>query len=136
MELATAMETVRRQHRAVLATRRSDGSPQMSPVMTSVDDRGRVLVSTRATAFKVRNIERDPTVWLCVLPDEFFGDWLQLRGRCEVITLPAAMDLLESYYRSVAGEHPDWDEYRRAMEKEQRVILRVTPDQAGPDRSG
>ncbi|MFB9906508.1 PPOX class F420-dependent oxidoreductase [Allokutzneria oryzae] len=136
MDLEVARGIVREQHHAVLATLRGDGSPQMSPVTASVDDAGRVVVSTRETAFKVRNLRRDPRAWLCVLPDGFFGRWIQVSGPVEIVELPEAMDGLIEYYRSVSGEHPDWDEYREAMRSERRVLLRVTLENAGPDRSG
>jgi PPOX class probable F420-dependent enzyme len=136
MDLDEAREVVREQHRAVLATIRNDGSPQLSPVLVAVDDEGRALVSTRETAMKVRNLRRDPRLWLCVLPDGFFGRWVQLEGRAEIVSLPDAMDGLVDYYRRTAGEHDDWDDYRAAMQREKRVLVRVTLTRAGPDRSG
>jgi PPOX class probable F420-dependent enzyme len=136
MDLDEARAVVREQHHAVLATMRRDGTPQMSPVAAGVDEAGRVLVSSRETAFKVRNLRRDPRAWLCVLPDGFYGRWVQVEGRVEVVSLPEAMAGLEDYYRRVAGEHPDWDDYREAMTREQRVLLRIELDRAGPDRSG
>jgi PPOX class probable F420-dependent enzyme len=136
MDLNEARAVVREQPRAVLATLRGDGTPQMSPVLVAVDDEGRVLVSTRETALKVRNLRRDPRLWLCVLSDGFFGRWIQLEGRAEIVGLPDAMDGLVDYYRRLSGEHDDWDDYRAAMERERRVLLRVRLDRAGPDRSG
>jgi PPOX class probable F420-dependent enzyme len=136
MDLDEAREVVREQHRAVLATIRNDGSPQLSPVLVALDDEGRALVSTRETAMKVRNLRRDPRLWLCVLPDGFFGRWVQLEGRAEIVSLPDAMDGLVDYYRRTAGEHDDWDDYRAAMQREKRVLVRVTLTRAGPDRSG
>jgi PPOX class probable F420-dependent enzyme len=135
MELDEARAVVAEQHRAVLATMRQDGTPQMSPVVVGLDDQGRLVVSSRTRAFKVRNARRDPRVWVCVLPDAFFGRWVQIEGEAEVVELPEAMELLVDYYRTVSGEHPDWDEYRASMEKEQRVVLRITPTRAGPDQS-
>jgi len=131
-----AREFLRTHHRAVLATRRSDGGPQLSPVLATVDEDGRVLISTRETAVKTRNLRRDNRASLCVFNDGFFGDWVQAEGTAEVISLPEAMELLVSYYRSVAGEHPDWADYRAAMERDKRVIVRVTITRAGPDISG
>jgi PPOX class probable F420-dependent enzyme len=136
MDLDEARDVVRQQSHAVLATLRSDGTPQMSPVLVAVDDAGDVLVSTRETALKVRNLRRDPRLWLCVLPDGFFGRWIQVEGRAEIVPLPEAMDGLVDYYRRVSGEHDDWDDYRAAMERERRVLVRVALDRAGPDRSG
>jgi PPOX class probable F420-dependent enzyme len=136
MDINAALDYVRTQHHAVLATLKSDGTPQLSPVTVGVDDDGYVVISTRQPAYKVRNIRRDPRVWLCGLPDAFFGGWVQIDGTAEIVELPAAMDGLVAYYRSISGEHPDWDEYRAAMERDQRVLLRITPVKAGPNVSG
>ncbi|HLQ54673.1 MAG TPA: PPOX class F420-dependent oxidoreductase [Streptosporangiaceae bacterium] len=136
MDLDTARKFLRAHHRAVLATSRADGRPQLSPVTATVDDDGRVLISTREAAIKTRNLRRDPRASLCVLNDGFFGEWIQVEGTAEIVPLPAAMDILVSYYRSVAGEHPDWADYRAAMERDRRVIARVTITRAGPDVSG
>jgi PPOX class probable F420-dependent enzyme len=136
MDLDKAREVIREQHRAVLATIRTDGTPQMSPVLVALDDEGRVLVSTRETALKVRNLRRDPRLWLCVLPDGFFGRWIQVEGSAEIVSLPDAMDGLVDYYRRISGEHENWDDYREAMQRERRVLLRVALVRAGPDRAG
>jgi PPOX class probable F420-dependent enzyme len=136
MEISDAQDYLRRNHRAVLATVRRDGRPQLSPVTVAVDETGQVIISTREPAMKVRNVRRDPRVSLVAFPDRFFGDWVQVEGTAEIVELPAAMELLVAYYRSVSGEHPDWDDYRAAMQRDQRVILRFAIDRAGPDVSG
>jgi PPOX class probable F420-dependent enzyme len=136
MDVDAALEFIGSQHHAVLATLKTDGTPQLSPVTVGVDDGGRVVISTRQGAYKVRNIRRDPRVWLCALPDQFFGGWLQIEGTAEILELPAAMEGLVDYYRRISGEHPDWDEYRAAMERDQRVLLRITVTKAGPTVSG
>jgi PPOX class probable F420-dependent enzyme len=131
-----AQDFLRAHHRAVLATTRSDGRPQLSPVTATVDDDGRVLISTREAAIKTKNLTKDPHASLCVLTDGFFGEWVQADGTAEIVRLPEAMDLLVDYYRRAAGEHPDWDSYREAMRQERRVMLRITITRAGPDASG
>jgi PPOX class probable F420-dependent enzyme len=136
MDINAALDFVRTQHNAVLGTLKSDGTPQLSPVTVGVDDDSHVMISTRQTAYKVRNIRRDPRVWLCAFPDKFYGGWVQIEGTAEIVELPAAMDGLVSYYRTISGEHPDWDDYRAAMERDQRVLLRITIAKAGPDVSG
>lgn len=136
MEIDEAIEYVRRNHHAVLATLKQDGSPQLSPVTVGVDGDDRVIISTRQTAYKVRHVRRDPRVWLCVFPDGFYGRWVQLAGTAEIVELPAAMDGLIRYYRDISGEHPDWDDYRAAMERDQRLLLRIAVSKAGPDVSG
>jgi len=136
MELDDARDFIRDHHHAVMVTRRRDGSPQLSPVTCGVDDEGLVVVSTRETAMKTKNLRRDPSVSLCVVSDGFYGQWVQVDGRATVVSLPEAMDGLVHYYRSLSGEHPDWDDYRSAMERERRVLVRIALDRAGPDRSG
>ena len=136
MDLERARAYVRERHHAVLCTLKADGTPQLSPVAAGVDADGRIVVSSRETAYKVRHLRRDPRVWLCVFPDEFYGEWVQLEGRTEVVSLPDALPGLEQYYRDVSGEHPDWADYRAAMVAERRVLLRIDLTRAGPDRSG
>jgi PPOX class probable F420-dependent enzyme len=136
MDVERARTFVRENHRAVMVTRRAGGDAQLSPVLCSVDAEGRIGVSTREAAMKVRNLRRDPRVSLCVLNDGFFGEWIQIDGTAEIVSLPEAMEPLVEYYRSLAGEHPDWDDYRAAMERERRVIVRIDIERAGPDRSG
>jgi len=136
MEIDEALEYARRNHHAVLATLKQDGSPQLSPVTVGVDGDGHVIISTRQTAYKVRHVRRNPRVWLCVFPDGFYGRWVQLEGTADIVELPEAMDGLIAYYRDISGEHPDWDDYRAAMERDQRLLLRVSVAKAGPDVSG
>jgi PPOX class probable F420-dependent enzyme len=132
-----AVELIRTQHRAVMATTRSDGGVQMSPLVVGVDDDGTLVVSSRETAMKVRNLARRPWASLCVFPDSFFGGrWVQVEGPVAIEHLPEAMEGLVRYYRGVAGEHPDWDDYRRAMAEERRVLLRMRVERAGPSREG
>ena len=136
MDVEQATEFLRAHHRAVLATSRADGRPQLSPVLCVPDDEGRILISTREGALKTRNLRRDPRASLCAFTDGFFGEWVQVEGDAEIISLPDAMDLLVDYYRRVAGEHSDWADYRAAMARDRRVIVRITPTRAGPNVSG
>jgi PPOX class probable F420-dependent enzyme len=136
VELDRARDFIRKHHRAVMVTFHADGRAQTSPVTCGVDDDGYVIVSTRETAAKVRNLERDPRTTLCVFTDGFFGDWVQVEGRAEIIHLPEAMERLVDYYRGISGEHPDWDDYRAAMERDRRVLVRVALTRAGPDVHG
>jgi PPOX class probable F420-dependent enzyme len=136
MDIDKALDYVRVNHKAVLATLKQDGTPAQSPITVGVDDEGHVVISTRQTAYKVRHVRRDPRVWLCVLPERFYGDWVQLEGTAEIVDLPEAMDGLVDYYRGISGEHPDWDDYRAAMVREQRCLLRITIGKAGPNVSG
>ena len=135
MDIDRAIDFMRDQHRAILATRRSDGGPQLSPVAATVDDDGRVLISTRETAVKAKNLARDPRASLCVMSDGFYGQWIQVDGTAEIIHLPDALELLVDYYRRISGEHPDWTEYRSAMQRDQRLIVRISIQRAGPDIS-
>jgi PPOX class probable F420-dependent enzyme len=136
VELDRARDFLRRHHHAVMHTFRADGSPQLSPVATTVDGDGFAIVSTRETSVKVTNLERDPRTSLCVFPDGFFGEWIRVDGTARILRLPDALEPLVDYYRRVAGEHDDWDDYRRAMHTERRVLLRIALSDAGPDVSG
>ncbi len=135
MDIDRAREFVRRHHHAVLATRTPDGI-QQSPVLVAVDDEGRFIVSSRETAYKTKNVRRDPWVQACLFTDRFFGTWYVVEGEADVLSLPDAMEPLVDYYRRAAGEHDDWDAYRADMERERRVLIRITPTRAGPDRMG
>ena len=127
---------LRPRHRAVLTTHRADGSLQLSPVSCGVDALGRVVVSTYPQRAKVVNARRDPRVSLCVLSDDFDGAWVQVDGQADVLDLPEALDPLVEYFRSISGEHPDWDDYRAAMQRQGKVLLRVTIDRWGPVATG
>jgi PPOX class probable F420-dependent enzyme len=131
-----AREFVARNHRAVLITRRSSGGLQTSPVLVGVDGEGMLVISTREGAYKTRNLRRDPNAVLCVFSDRFFGPWIQVEGTAQIVSLPEAMDGLVDYYRRISGEHPDWDDYRRAMQQQKRVLVRVSIDTVGPTRAG
>jgi PPOX class probable F420-dependent enzyme len=131
-----ALEFIRHNGRAVLATRRRDGSPQLSPVLAVVDAQSRVVISTRETAIKTVNLRRNPHASVCVMSERFFGEWHTVDGSVEIVSLPEAMEPLVDYYRRSVGEHPDWDDYRRAMERERRVLLRLTVERSGPTTEG
>jgi PPOX class probable F420-dependent enzyme len=131
-----AREFVASNHRAVLITHRSSGGLQTSPVLVGVDDEGKAVISTREAAYKTRNLRRDPTAVLCVLSDAVFGRWMQIVGTAQIVSLPEAMAGLVDYYRRISGEHPDWDDYRRAMEDQHRVLVRISIDAVGPADAG
>ena len=136
MNIDQARDFLKSNHRAVLTTYRQDGRLQMSPVIVSVDESGYVIMSTRETAYKTLNMRRDPRVSLCVFEDKFFGDWIQVDGTAEINSLPEALEDLVIYYRTVVGEHPDWADYRAAMVRERRVLVRIAVERVGPDRKG
>lgn len=136
MDIADALAYCRENHHSVLVTRKRNGDPQPSPVVHGVDEQGRVVISTREPAYKVRNLRRDPRATLCALPDSFTGRWLTVEGTVEIVSLPDAMERLVALYRQIRGEHPDWDDFRQAMERERRVVLALTPERAGPDVAG
>ncbi|MBJ6639377.1 PPOX class F420-dependent oxidoreductase [Streptomyces sp. DHE7-1] len=133
---AELLDFVRPRHRAVLLTRRTDGSPQGSPLTCGVDDSGRIVASTYPERAKTRNARRDARVSLIVLSDDWNGPWVQIDGTAEVIDAPDSVEPLVEYYRNIAGEHPDWDEYREAMRKQGKSIIRVTPERWGPVATG
>ncbi len=127
---------LRARSHALLMTRRAGGEPQLSPVTCGVDPEGRVVVATYPQRAKVVNARREPRVSLCVLSDDFDGPWVQLDGAAEVLAGSAALEPFVDYYRSISGEHPDWDEYRAAMVRQGKVLLRVTVERWGPIATG
>jgi PPOX class probable F420-dependent enzyme len=136
MDVADALAFLRANHNGVIATTRSDGSTQMSPITVGVDSEDRVVVSSRETAYKVRQLRARPRAALCAFTERFIGDWVQVEGPVEVLSMPDALEPLVDYYRDISGEHPDWDEYRRVMVEDQRVLIRMTVERAGPTLSG
>ena len=135
MDASTGLDYVRDNSRAVLATTLQDGTPQMSPVTLAVVN-DEIVMSTRETAFKVHQLRRNPRAYLCVFPDKWLGRWVHLTCDTEVVSQPDAMELLVAYYRTLQGDHPDWDDYRRAMREDQRCIVKFSILKAGPDRQG
>ena len=127
---------VRPRHKGVLVTTRNDGMPQLSPVTMGVDPDGRVVVSSYPERAKVVNLRRRPQASVLVLSDEFNGEWVQVDGTAEVLDLPDALEPLVEYFRTISGEHPDWDEYRRAMVEQGKVLLRISIDRWGPISRG
>ncbi len=137
MDIAQAQSFLSKHHHGVLVTRKRDGNLQMSPVSPAVDAKGRVIISSRETAFKIKNLRRNPHTSLCVFTEAFHGlGWVQVDGKAEVISLPEAMELLMDWHRRVKGEHQNWDEYKNTMEKQRRVILRIEIESAGPRQKG
>jgi PPOX class probable F420-dependent enzyme len=136
VELAELLEFVRPRHHMILITTRRSGGPQASPVTGGVDPEGRIVISTYPDRAKVANLRRDPAVAVLVLSDDFGGAWVQVDGTAEVLDLPAALEPLVDYYRSISGEHPDWDEYRQAMREQGKSLLRITPERWGPVATG
>jgi PPOX class probable F420-dependent enzyme len=130
------LEFLRPRHRALIITSRADGSPQVSPVTCGVDEQGRVVISTYPERAKARNARRTPQVSLCVLSDEWNGPWVQADGTAEVLDLPEALEPLVDYFRSISGEHPDWDEYREAMQRQGKSLIRISIERWGPIATG
>jgi PPOX class probable F420-dependent enzyme len=130
------LDFIRPRHQAIVITQRSGGRPQASPVTCGVDRDGRIVVSTYPERAKTRNARRNPQVSILVLSDDFGGAWVQVDGDAEVIDMPEAADTLVDYYRAIAGEHPDWDEYRQAMTRQGKSLLRITPRAWGPVATG
>ena len=130
------LEFVRPRHKVILITRRADGRPQVSPVTSGIDEAGRLVVATYPQRAKTVNARRDPAVSACVLSDEFNGPWVQIDGTAEVLDVPEAVEPLVEYFRSISGEHPDWDEYRQAMVDQGKSLIRVQIDDWGPIATG
>jgi PPOX class probable F420-dependent enzyme len=136
VEITEALDFLRQHHHGVLAVTRSDGKAQLSPVDATVDENGLVVVSSRETAYKVKSLRARPYAAFCGFTERFFGQWVQVEGPVRIVSLPEAMEPLVSYYRSISGEHPDWADYRAAMERDQRVLITITPERVGPAVQG
>jgi PPOX class probable F420-dependent enzyme len=129
-------EFIRPRHQAILCTQREDGTPQLSPVTMGVSPEGSIMVSSYPERAKVQNLRRHHSATVCVLSDQFGGPWVQVSGTVAVIDMPDAVEELVVYFRSISGEHPDWDEYRQAMREQGKVLLRLTPERWGPISTG
>jgi PPOX class probable F420-dependent enzyme len=136
VDLEGLLEFVRPRHRAILLTTRADGRPQGSPLTCGVDDAGHIVVSTYPERAKTKNAKRDERVSVVVLSDEWNGAWVQVDGSAEVLDVPESVEPLVEYYRNIAGEHSDWDEYRAAMVKQGKSIIRITPERWSPLSTG
>jgi len=136
VDLDELLEFVRPRHHLVLMTTRTDGRPQASPVTGGVDPQGRIVISTYPERAKTANARRDPRVSVLVLSDDFGGAWVQVDGDCEVLDPPRSVEPLVEYFRCISGEHPDWDEYRRAMVEQGKSLLRISPTRWGPVSTG
>lgn len=130
------LDFVRPRHNMVLMTTRGDGRPQASPVTGGVDGQGRVVISTYPERAKAANVRRRREVGVVVLSDDFGGAWVQVDGDAEVLDLPESLEPLVEYFRSISGEHPDWDEYRQAMRDQGKSLIRVTPTRWSPVATG
>ena len=136
VERAEMLDFLRTRHRGILLTSRSDGRPQMSPVTCGVDGDGRIVVSTYPERAKTRNAKRVPAVSMCVMSDSWDDPYVQVDGVAEVLDMPEALDGLVEYFRCISGEHPDWDEYRAAMVRQNKSLIRITVDRWGPIATG
>ena len=130
------LEFVRPRHQWVLVTERTDGRPQISPVTGGVNSYNKLVVATYPQRDKVHNLRRNPDVSVCVLSDHFGGAWVQVDGKATVADLPDAMDGLIEYFRAVSGEHPDWEEYRAAMERQGKCLISIEIECWGPVATG
>ena len=134
--LPELLEFVRPRHRMVLTTFRADGTLQSSPVSAGFDDHGRIVIASYPQRAKSANIRRTPRASVTVLSDDFNGPYVQVDGDAEVIGLPDSVEPLVDYFRSISGEHPDWDEYRRAMVEQGKCLIRISPHRWGPVATG
>ena len=133
MIIADAQKFLQNNHRACIAVRQKDGWPQMTFVSPGIDPEGRVIITSRGRTYKVKHLRRDPRVSLLVFGEQYSGSkFVQIHGRAQIIELPDAMDALIYWYKQVRGEHKNWDEYKKKMVEENRVIIRVTIDKVGP----
>jgi len=136
VDRAALLEFLSKRHHGIVITTRADGRPQASPVTCGVDTEGRIVVSTYPERAKATNLRRDPRVSVLVLSDDWNDAWVQVDGTAEVIDMPDALEPLVEYFRCISGEHPDWDEYRRAMREQGKSLIRITAERWGPVATG
>lgn len=134
MELDHALTYLRQHQRGVLLTLKADGRPQASNIMYAVGDDGLVRISATADRAKSANARRDPRVSLHVTAEDFWS-YAVIEGDADVSPTAAApddatVDELVELYRSLQGEHADWDEYRAAMVADRRLVIRIRPTHA------
>ena len=134
MEITEALDFIRDRQHGVLIAIKSDGRPQSSNIAYIVDDQGRIVISVTNGRAKTSNLRRDPRASLHVNRDDFWA-YAVIEADVELTEVAArpddaTVDELVAYYRAVAGEHDDWDEYRRAMVDDRRLLLKLTPTHA------
>ncbi len=134
MEITDALAYARDRRKGVLVTLRSDGRPQLSNVLHAVGDDDVVRVSITDSRAKAVNARRDPRVALHVTSEDFWS-YVVIDGRAELTPVAAAPDdatveELVALYRSLQGEHDDWDAYRASMVADGRLVLRLHPEHA------
>jgi PPOX class probable F420-dependent enzyme len=132
----THLAFLRPRHHVIFSTTRADGNPQHSPVTAGIDSEGRLVIATYPQRAKARNLRTRPAASACVLSDEWNGAWVQIDGPAEVLDLPEAMEPLVEYFRSILGEHSDWNEYRAAMQRQGKCLIRTTIERWGPIATG
>ncbi len=123
-------------NRWVMSTTRSDGRPQMSLVTGGMTATGQLAVSSYPERAKVRNTKANPMVSVLVMGDDFNHEWVQIDGTATVLDMPEAAEGLIEYYRCISGEHPDWDEYRQAMDDQGKSVIMIEPTRWGPISKG
>ena len=138
VDLDGLLEFVRPRHKMTLMTLRADGRPQVSPVTGGGDADGRLVISTYPQRAKAANLRRRAEATVLVHSDDWDGPYVQVDGTAEVLDMPSpeAEDALVEYFRCISGEHPDWEEYRAAMRRQGKSLLRITPVSWGPVATG
>lgn len=133
MEIADAQEFLKQNHRGVLVARKKDGSLQMALVSPTIDADGKVIITSRDSTYKVKNIRRNPQISLLVFGEQFNGSkYIQIEGKAEIIEHPRAMDIVLDWHRQIRGEPADWEEVRKKTLAEGRIAMRVTIEKVGP----
>ena len=133
MEIADAQKFIKDNHRACIAVRQKDGWPQMTLVTPGIDAAGRIILTSRGTTYKVKHLRRDPKVSMLIFGEQFSGSkFVQIHGSAEVVDLPHAMDGLIDWYKTVRGEHKNWEDYKQQVTDEKRVLIRINIEKVGP----
>ncbi|NIO08957.1 MAG: TIGR03618 family F420-dependent PPOX class oxidoreductase [Deltaproteobacteria bacterium] len=137
MNIAEAKEMMKGKHQGVLVARRKDGSLQMTLVSPAMTASGDLIITSRETTYKVKNIKRNPQISLVVYGERFNGSqYIQVDGKAEIIPQPQAMDTVLEWHRQVRGEADNWDDLRKKYLAERRIVMRIQIDRVGPQNRG
>ncbi len=133
MDVNEALEYAAGRGKGVLVTIKRDGRPQLSNVMFTVID-GEIRISVTDSRAKTKNMRRDPRISLHVSAPDFWS-YLVLEGDAVLTPVAATPDdatveELVQTYRAMVGEHPDWQDYRRSMVADGRLVVRLRPTHA------
>ena len=137
MDISEAKGFLKGKEHGVLVARKKDGSLQMTLVSPVIGANGDLIITSRETTYKVKNIKRNPQISLLVFGEKFNGsNYIQVDGKAEIIPQPQAMDIILDWHRQIRGEPENWDDIKKKTIAERRIAMRINIDKVGPQRRG